>query len=75
MILGTHPNLVDNIHYRSLADPWVIAFAMANNAVVVTKEYPVGNGSKKIRIPDVCEYYKIPWMDDFTFLPDIGFSY
>ena len=33
-----HQFLVDNTKGRSLADPWVIAHAMTENAVVVTKE-------------------------------------
>ena len=40
-IYATNPNhqfLVDNTKQRSLADPWVIAFAMNEDACVVTKE-------------------------------------
>lgn len=33
-----HINLVDNITGRSLADPWVIAHSLHENAIVVTKE-------------------------------------
>lgn len=36
-----HKFLVDNTKARSLADPWVIAHAMKENATVVTKEEKV----------------------------------
>jgi len=36
-----HQYLVDNTKNRSLADPWVIAHALSENACVVTKEEKV----------------------------------
>ena len=33
-----HKNLVDNTKQRSLADPWVIAHALKEGAILVTKE-------------------------------------
>lgn len=40
-ILKDYPLLVDNTKSRSLADPWVIAHALSENATVVTKEEKV----------------------------------
>jgi hypothetical protein len=52
----THKNLVDNTRGRSLADPWVIAHAMCENATVVTKENKeTALNSKRIKIPNVCD--------------------
>ena len=64
-----HKRLVDSSKQRSLADPWVIAHAMAESATVVTKENKITDpNSDKIRIPNVCENMGIAWMDDFQFV-------
>ena len=67
-----HIQLVDNIKGRSLADPWVIAHAMKNNATVVTKENKqTALNSKRIKIPNVCENMGVRWIDDFQFVNEI----
>lgn len=68
-----HLTLVDNTKGRSLADPWVIAHAMAENAIVVTKEEKVtAANAKRIKIPNVCDRMGIRWIDDFQFLEELG---
>jgi len=52
---------------RPVADPYVIALAMAGNCTVVTQENPMG---KKTRIPHVCAYYKIPCIDLYKFVKE-----
>lgn len=74
-IMASHGRLVDSIRQRSIADPWVIAFAMTEGAVVVTKEMPVGPNSRRIKIPDVCHALNIPWMNDFEFAYEIGIRF
>lgn len=50
-----HQTLVDNQKRRSLADPWIIAHALDENAIVVTKEEKVtATNSKRIKITNVC---------------------
>ena len=50
-----HKLLVDNNKARSLADPWVIAHSINENAIVVTKEEKVtALNTKKIKIPNPC---------------------
>lgn len=75
-IYGAHPShqtLVDNTKGRSLADPWVIAHAMADNAVVVTKEEKVTvANAKRIKIPNVCEAMAVRCIHDFEFLEELG---
>tara|TARA_R110002020_G_scaffold36705_4_gene110469 strand:+ start:400 stop:906 length:507 start_codon:yes stop_codon:yes gene_type:complete len=68
-----HLTLVDNTKGRSLADPWVIAHAMAENAAVVTKEEKVtAANAKRIKIPNVCDKMGIRWINDFEFLEEMG---
>jgi rRNA-processing protein FCF1 len=71
-----HQNLVDNTKARSLADPWVIAHALHENAVVVTKEEKVtALNSVKIKIPNVCDNMGIRWLNDFQFIDEINIKF
>lgn len=68
-----HKTLVDNTKARSLADPWVIAHAMHDNGVVVTKEEKItASSSKRIKIPNVCDNIGLRWINDFQFVDEIG---
>ncbi len=77
-ILGQHPThkfLVSQTG-RSAADPWVIAHAMAEGAVVVSKEErtltPITN---KIKIPDVCNNMGVRCIDDFGFIRELNLKF
>lgn len=75
-ILEDYPLLVDNTKARSLADPWVIAHAISENATVVTKEEKVtALYSKKIKIPNVCDNIGIRWMNDFQFIEEVDIKF
>lgn len=72
----THKNLVDSNKGRSLADPWVIAHALKENATVVTKENKeTALNSKRIKIPNVCDNMGIRWINDFQFIKEIGIKF
>jgi len=65
----SHKYLANNIKGRSLADPWVVAHAMAEKAIVVTKEFPSSSpDQRRVKIPDVCENMDIEWINDFEFI-------
>ncbi len=71
-----HKYLANNIKNRSIADPWVIAHAMAENAVVVTKEYLSNSPNpQKIKIPDVCDNMNIKWINDFDFIKEVNIKF
>lgn len=74
-VLASYPRLVDTIRDRSMADPWVIAHAMAEGAIIVTKEHYTDGSKKRFRIPDVCEALKVPWMDDHRFAEAVGLKF
>ncbi len=74
----THQFLADNTKQRSLADPWVIAHAINENACVVTKEEIVtaANAAKnKIKIPNVCENMKVRWINDFQLIEELNMHF
>jgi predicted nucleic acid-binding protein len=71
-----HKNLVDNTKARSLADPWVIAHAINENATVVTKEEKVtALNSNRIKIPNVCDNMGVRWINDFEFIQELNVSF
>jgi rRNA-processing protein FCF1 len=71
-----HKFLVDNTKQRSLADPWVIAHALNENAMVVTKEEKVtAMNSNRIKIPNVCDNMGVPWMNDFQLIKELNIRF
>jgi hypothetical protein len=70
-----HQHLVDNIKGRSLADPWIIAHAMARKACVVTKEKKQTARTDRIRIPNVCEKMAVRCIDDFQLIEELGIRF
>lgn len=71
-----HKYLVDNTKQRSLADPWVIAHAIKENACVVTKEEKVtAINATRIKIPNVCENMGIRWINDFEFVEELNIHF
>jgi hypothetical protein len=71
-----HELLVDNTKQRSLADPWLIAHAMVENACVVSKESKsTAAHNKKVKIPDVCEAMGVRCIDDFRMIEELGIKF
>lgn len=50
------------------ADPWVVAAAMANGGTVVTQEKLVGPDSTKVKIPNVCKEFGVPYINSYEML-------
>ena len=72
----SHKYLIDNTKARSLADPWVIAHAINEEATVVTKEEKVtALNSKKIKIPNVCDNLDIRWINDFQLIHELEIQF
>lgn len=66
-ILKKHPLLIDHAKSRSIADPWVIAHAQFENAVVVTLEQKARK-SGQVKIPDVCAIERIECIDIYDLI-------
>lgn len=52
-------------------DAWIIAYAKANKATVVTHEVSAPK-STKVKIPDVCDYFDIKHINTFEMLQRLG---
>ena len=78
-IYATNPNhkyLVSSNGIHSKADPWVIAHAIKENAIVVTKEKKdYIKKQTKIKIPHVCENMNVKWIDDFEFIQYLNLKF
>ena len=73
---SAHKYLVDNTKQRSLADPWVIAHALRENAIVVTKEEKItAVNTTKIKIPNVCDNMGVAWINDFKFIEELNIQF
>jgi predicted nucleic acid-binding protein len=71
-----HKNLVDNTKQRSLADPWVIAHALKEGAILVTKEEKItATNTTKIKIPNVCDNMGVLWINDFQFVEELNIQF
>ena len=73
-IMKKYPRLVDPSKGRSIADPWVIAHAQVENAVVVTLEQKATK-SGHIKIPDVCKKERIECIDIYDLIKSLKIEF
>lgn len=60
----------EKVRFLSKADTWIIAYAHVNNCVVVTHEI-LAPGSKKVKIPDVCQFLNVQYINVFEMLREL----
>jgi len=68
-VLAACPKSIGQGKGKHSADPLVIAHAIVENAVVVTKEE---SNSKKYKVPDVCQELNVDWIPDYVIAREIG---
>jgi protein associated with RNAse G/E len=73
-VLKDHPTLYDIEKNKSGADPFVIAHALQNGYTVITEEKKTGSLSKP-KIPNVCEYYGIRYINLINLLREQGLKF
>ncbi len=64
-----------NHHVRPFldgADPWIIAQAKVEGAVVVTHEKLVNDVSTKVKIPNICIQFGVKYVDTYKMLRALG---
>ena len=57
------------------ADAWVVAYALAKKAVVVTHEQLNRNAKRRIPIPNVCRAFNVLYVDTFEMLRQLGVKF
>ncbi|MGK5112777.1 DUF4411 family protein [Geodermatophilus sp. CPCC 205506] len=73
-VLSIAPRLVGRGGKRNMADPFVVALAMARDGVVVTEETRSGS-IEKPRIPDACEALGIRWLPLMGYIEEQGWTF
>lgn len=63
---GKKPEFV--AEFLSKADPWLVASAAVNGGTVVTHEIPVPDNSTKVKIPNICNAFEVPYITTFQLL-------
>ena len=72
---GYGENLTDSDLEKIGQDAFLIAYALAENRVVVTKETPKPRARRANRkIPDVCDTLAVRWMPDFELYRTLRFT-
>lgn len=61
-------NLANRDQFLAKADPWLIAKAKTIGATVVSHESTLNEGSKKVKVPNICRQFDVRCIDTFTFL-------
>ena len=54
------------------ADYQLVAYAHAHGYAVVTHEEPSPDAKKRVKIPDACVAFNVPWINTFTMLRNNG---
>ncbi|MBN1165984.1 MAG: DUF4411 family protein [Methanospirillaceae archaeon] len=64
------PRFAEHHRYSFLekADPWLIATAMTGDFTIVTHEEKTGPGSTKVKIPNICEVFQVPFLSVFDLM-------
>lgn len=53
------------------ADPWLIAKALATDAIIITHERLDPPDSKKVKIPNICKEFGVGYMSTFQLLENL----
>ncbi len=61
--------------FARVADAWIVAYAKAYGYTVTTLEVPDKFIKKRIKIPDVCEAFTVPYVNTFTMLRQLGVKF
>jgi hypothetical protein len=57
------------------SDGWLIAYAKANNLVLVTHEIFAPDARRKVPIPNVCEAFGVIYVDTFSMLKELNVAF
>lgn len=58
--------------FANAADAWLVAYAKARRCVIVTHERPEPNCKTRVKIPDACDAFKVPYANTFDMLRELG---
>ncbi|MCY4463353.1 MAG: DUF4411 family protein [Albidovulum sp.] len=74
MWVQRHPNYFDHAKakFATGADGWLVACAQVRGATVVTNEQPAPASRRNVKLPDVCDAFRVPRRNTFGMLRALG---
>ena len=54
------------------ADGWLVAYARANDAILVTLERYAPDAGRRVPVPNVCRRFGVAYIDTFEMLSELG---
>ena len=74
MWVQRHPKLFDHAKakFATGADGWLVAYAMVHDATVVTNEQSAPESRKEIKLPDVCDQFRVRSDNIFAMLRSLN---
>jgi len=54
------------------ADSWLVAYAKVYGYAVVTHELPSPTSKKRVKLPDLCLAFRVPYVNPFAMLQRLG---
>lgn len=61
--------------FAEVADAWLIAYAKANNCILVTHETHKPDAKNRIPIPNVCLEHEVDYMNTFQMIRELGIQF
>lgn len=61
--------------FATVADGWLVAYAGEHGLTVVTQEVAAPESKSVVKIPDVCEAFKVPYIDTFEMLKNLDVQF
>lgn len=74
MWVQRHPSFLDHAKakFATGADGWLVAYSQVHGATVVTNEQPAPASRKDVKLPDVCDEFRVPRENTFDMLRALG---
>lgn len=63
---------IEEFLQADLADPWLVAYAMKENLVIVTYEKSAPEAKKRVKIPEVCNHFRVRFIDTIEMMRELN---
>ena len=74
-VADNYPDNQARRRFMDRADPWVIAHARVGGGAVVTSENRVPSNSVQVKIPNVCDQFKVRSITVYQMLRELGVAW
>ncbi|MBN1235997.1 MAG: DUF4411 family protein [Methanotrichaceae archaeon] len=58
--------------FASVADGWLVAYALAKGCIVVTLEQFDANIRRRVKVPNACQAFGVKYVDTFQMMRELG---